>query len=187
MNRRAAKQPRAGDHLVQHDAKRPDVSTPIDRLALSLFRRHVGGRTQNGGGTRRDGDRGAVKGRLVQDLGQAEVEHLDQPAGRQHHVGRLQIAMDDAFLVRSFERDGNLCRDRQRLVHRDRATRKALGEIVTFDEFHHQGGHAPALLEPVDGGNVRMVQRGEDFSFALKTSEPIVVSPERGRKILIAT
>ena len=27
-------------------------------------------------------------------------------------------------------------------------------------------------------------QRGEDFSFALKTSEPIVVSPERGRKDL---
>src|SRR5262245_7403867 len=29
-----------------------------------------------------------------------------------------------------------------------------------------------------------MVQRGEDFSFALKTSEPVVVSPERGRKDL---
>ena len=32
-----------------------------------------------------------------------------------------------------------------------------------------------ALLEPVDGGNVRMVQRGEDFRFALKAREPVAI------------
>ena len=40
------------------------------------------------------------------------------------------------------------------------------------------------MFEDVDSGNVWMVQRGEDFSFALETSEPIVVSRERGGKDL---
>ena len=41
-----------------------------------------------------------------------------------------------------------------------------------------------ALLEAVDAGNVRMVQRGEHFCFALETREPIGVSCERGRQDL---
>jgi hypothetical protein len=38
--------------------------------------------------------------------------------------------MDDALLVRGFERLRNLLRDRQRLLDRDRAARNALGQIV---------------------------------------------------------
>ena len=36
--------------------------------------------------------------------------------------------MDDALLVRRLERLGDLPRDRQRLVERDRAARDAIGE-----------------------------------------------------------
>ena len=39
-----------------------------------------------------------------------------------------------------------------------------------------------ASSEPVDGGDVRMVQGGEDFRFALKTREPVGVSRERRRQ-----
>ena len=82
--------------------------------------------------------------------------------------------MDDALLVRGFERLRNLLRDRQRLLDRDRAARNALRQIVALDEFHHERRDARALFESVDGGDVRMIQRGEDFGFALKTCEPIV-------------
>jgi len=37
----------AGDHLVEHDAERPDVGPLVDRLALGLFRRHVGRRAED--------------------------------------------------------------------------------------------------------------------------------------------
>ena len=41
----------------------------------------------------------------------------------------------------------------------DRAACDALGEVLALDELHHQRRHAAALLEPVDRGDVRMVQR----------------------------
>ena len=36
-------------------------------------------------------------------------------------------------------------------------------------------------------GDVRMIQRGEDFGFALKPRQPLGISGERGRRTLIAT
>ena len=62
--------------------------------------------------------------------------------------------------------------------------RDALRQIVTFDEFHHEGGQAPALFEAVDCGDVRMVQRPEHFRFALKTREPIGIDRNRRRQDL---
>ena len=62
------------------------------------------------------------------------------------------------------------------------ASRNALRQIVALDEFHHEGGQAPAFFEPVNRGDVGMIQRREDFGFALKTGEPIVISRERWRQ-----
>ena len=75
--------------------------------------------------------------------------------------------MDDPLLVRGFERLGDLLRDGQCFVDRDRASRDALREILALDEFHHERRDAAALFEPVDAGDVRMVQRGEGLGFAL--------------------
>jgi hypothetical protein len=83
--------------------------------------------------------------------------------------------VDDPLLVRCFERVGDLLRDRHGFVEGDRAPRDALREIVALDELHHEGSQAPAFLEPVDRGDVRMIERGEDFRFALKTREPFRV------------
>jgi hypothetical protein len=43
---------------------------------------------------------------------ETEVEHLHDPARRDHDVRGLQVAMDDAALVRDFERLRDLLRDR---------------------------------------------------------------------------
>ena len=56
--------------------------------------------------------------------------------------------MDDALFVRGFQRLGDLLRDRQRLIKRYRAARNALGQILPFDEFHHQ--RTRCLPEPVE-------------------------------------
>ena len=47
--------------------------------------------------------------------------------------------MDDALLVRSLERVGDLAGDRQRLVDRERAGRDPVGERRPFDELHDDG------------------------------------------------
>ena len=101
------------------------------------------------------------------------------PSAPHLDVGGLEIAVDDPLLVRGFERLRDLLRDRQRLVERDRAACDALREILALDQFHHERGDALALFEPVDGGDIRMVQRGEDFGFTLKPREPVGVAPRR--------
>ena len=63
--------------------------------------------------------------------------------------------MDDAVLVRGFERFGDLSRDRQRLVDRDGAARDPLREILTLDELENQRGDAIRFFQAVDVGDVR--------------------------------
>ena len=54
--------------------------------------------------------------RRLYRLRQPEVQHFHRAVGAHFHVRRLQIAMDDALLMRGFKRLGNLLRDGQRLV-----------------------------------------------------------------------
>ena len=84
--------------------------------------------------------------------------------------------MDDPLLVRCFERVRDLPGDGQRLIDRHRTARDPLRQIVTLDEFHDEGGQASALLEAVDAGNVRMIQRGERLRFTLKPRKAVGVA-----------
>ena len=102
------------------------------------------------------------------------------PSGAHLDVRGLQIAVNDALLVRGFERLGDLLRDGQRFVERNRAARDALREIVALDELHHERGDAAAFFEAVDRGDVRMIQRGEHFRFALEAREPIGIGRDEG-------
>ena len=58
--------------------------------------------------------------------------------------------MDDAAFMRRFQAFGDLARDRDDVIHRQRAA-----QFVALHQFHHQR----ALLDPIDGGDVGMVQR----------------------------
>ena len=59
-------------------------------------------------------------------LSPGRSQHLHRAVRPHLDVRGLQIAMDDPLLVRRFERLGDLLRDRQRLVERDRAARDPL-------------------------------------------------------------
>ena len=56
--------------------------------------------------------------------------------------------MNDALLVRGFERRGNLPRHREGLVDGDRATRDPFGERFTRDQLHDDRAHAAGLCKP---------------------------------------
>ena len=101
----------AGQHLVEHDAERPDVRAMVEGGAARLLRRHVGRRSER---------RARVRQPHVLDLGEPEVEHLDALVGRHHQVGGLHVAVHDAGLVGAREALGGLQRELDRLAHRDR-------------------------------------------------------------------
>ena len=99
-----------------------------------LLRAHVGGRAQNHARlvVAGDGDRRRLRDATsrVDPASSASIAFarpksstLTVPSGAHLDVRRLQIAMDDALLVRRFERLGDLPRDRQRFVERHRALR----------------------------------------------------------------
>jgi len=81
--------------------------------------------------------------------------------------------MNDPLLVRRFEGFGDLLRDGESLVERDRTARDALREVVALDEFHHERGDVARALEAVDRRNVRVVERREDLGFSLEAGQPI--------------
>ena len=74
----------------------------------------------------------------LERLRQTEVQHLHHAVGAHFDVGGLEIAMDDALLVRGFEGFGDLLRDRKRLIDRNRPLRDAVGQRRPLDQLHHQ-------------------------------------------------
>jgi hypothetical protein len=71
-------------------------------------------------------------------LGQPEVEHLDGAVGRDLDVRRLQIAVDDALVVRGLERVRDLERQPERLWNRQRARHQPLRERRALDELEDE-------------------------------------------------
>ena len=99
----------------------------------------------------------------------AEVQHLHGAVRAHLDVGRLQIAMDDALLVRRFERFGDL-------LSRSAAPRRSGSGPCAMRSASRRpstssitSAFTPGrVFEPVDGRDVRVIERGEDFGFALK-------------------
>ena len=84
----------------------------------------------------------------VRELREAEVQDLHGAVRRDLDIRGLQIAMNDSLFVRGFERFGDLLRDRQRLVDRDRPARNALRHVLALDEFHHERTDAVGSSRP---------------------------------------
>ncbi len=92
--------------------------------------------------------------------------------------------MDDALLVRGLEAFGDLLRDRDRFVDGDRTALQPLGEVFAFDQLQRQRDDAVALFEPVDRGDVRMVERREHLGLAPESSDALGILRKGRRKNL---
>ncbi len=120
----------------------------------------------------------------VQRLGQAEVQDLDDAVAGDLDVGRLQVAMDDAALVRRLERFGDLQRNRDGLVQRNTTAADPVGECLAVHELEDQDRCMPPrsahVFDAVDGGDVWMAQCGEHARFALEARAAFSILNQRG-------
>jgi hypothetical protein len=73
-------------------------------------------------------------------------------------VGRLQIPVDDALLVRRFECARDLPGDGHRLVDRNGPLPDAVRQRWAVDELHHQRLRGARSLETVNDGDVGMIE-----------------------------
>ena len=133
-----------GEHFERDHRQRELVRAPVHQLALHLLGRHVVGRADDVAG----------HGELVRrrDLGNAEIRDLGRAVPGDHDVGRFDVAMDDAFLVRIVERHGGLSQDAEHPLGRNGLRfRQHLVERRPIDVFHGDIGQLALLLHVVDG------------------------------------
>jgi hypothetical protein len=95
---------------------------------------------------------------LAQELRQAEVEHLHELPAREHDVGALDVAVDDAARVRVVEGVGHLHRDFERLRHVERAAADTRREQLALHVFHRDEDRLAVFDEVVGDGDVRRAQ-----------------------------
>ena len=185
--------PRAREHLVENDPEGPDIGASIHRLAARLLGRHVGGGAEHHAELRRVRREGRRMHRIHRPagdvgrhrLGEPEIEDLHRAIGPHLDVGRLEVPMHDPEFVRGLEAIGDLARDRQRVRERDGTAGNQHREIVPLDQLHHErpksrrrpgGGN---ILDAVDLGHVRMVQRRQRLRFTGEPRETIGVRLEQ--------
>ena len=112
-----------------------------------------------------------------------EVQHFDFSFGRHLHVGGFQVAVNDSFLVCGFECFGDLLRNGESFFDRNRSVSlDALCQRLAGHQLHDQIARAAGLFQPVDRGDVGMIQRRQHLRFALKTGEPFGIVRERFRQ-----
>ena len=99
--------------------------------------------------------------------------------------------MDDALLVRRFQRCGDLPGDCQGVGHWQaglspgaRALSQFFSERRALDELHHEGWHSVEFFEPMDRCDMGMIQCCEQTGLAPESREPIRVRGEDRREDL---
>ena len=92
--------------------------------------------------------------------------------------------MDDASLVRRFERLRDLLRDGQRLIERNRSLRNAVGQCRPFDQLQHERPHAVRVFKPVDRGDIGVIEGGEQVRLAIEAGQAFRIAREDPRQDL---
>ena len=77
--------------------------------------------------------------------------------------------MDHPGLMRRLQRLGDLLRNRERLIHRDRPLRDPVGEGRPLDQLQDERPRPLGFLDAVDGSDVGMVEAGENLRLPGKT------------------
>ena len=94
--------------------------------------------------------------------------------------------MNDAAVVRGLQRVGDLACDGDRVTHREGARPQSVRERAPLDELHDEelravgGAGRTRFLEPIERGNVRMTETGENLRLALEAFDTFRVVRRRG-------
>jgi len=121
------------------------------------LRSHVGGRAHGA----------AIPGQLGHGRGQAEVGDACVAAAVDHHVGGLQVAVQDPALVGGGQAGGDLAGDLHRAVAGQAADAgEQRGQVLAVHQLHRDEGVALALADVVDAHHPRMgdLPRGADLA-----------------------
>ena len=153
----------AGEQLVEHQAERVDVAPDRDLLARQLLRRHVGRRA--------GADLGAVD--RLGEAGQPEVGDLGLAAAVDHHVGRLEIAVQDALRVGRRETGAELARSAPPCPRgRPADAAQQRGQVLAVDVLHREVVLAVDFADVVDAADVGVGDLARDAHLVEEALQP---------------
>ena len=157
-----------GEGFIVGDAERVDVTAGIAVAVQALLGSHVTERTHQ-----RAGDRVL---RSADDLGNAEIGEYGLAAPGQHDVGRLQVAVRDAFPVCIRQPGQNIGKDTHHFAERQffrmHTQRIQIGfEGVAFKQFHDHVIQVILYIEVEDLNDVGMPQGGDCTGFPPETGQ----------------
>ena len=174
----------SGESLVETARERPDVCTFVDRFSPCLLRTHVRGRPHDHPESSTLRQRGRLRGisnRSVfndQRLRQPEIQDPWLPIRSDLDIRRLQVPMDDPFLMSSLEPLCNLDEQRDRFVYSNATLRNSFCQRLAFHQFHDDERLPVVLFETIERGDVRVVDLSEESGFSLESFQSIFVSCE---------
>jgi hypothetical protein len=91
---------------------------------------------------------------------------------------RLQVSMNDPFLVRGFQSLGNLAKDAEAPVHGETAAGNPLREGLSEGHLHHEILDPLRLLEAEEGRDVGVVQRSEKVRLPIEPRDLLSIARE---------
>ncbi len=179
LQRRSPEGPRLREHLVEDEAQREEIGPRIDLLSVRLLGRHVRGRAEDATLLRRAHVEqlfvvGEHDDGLVDELGEAKIKDLDRSIAGDHDVLGLDVAMDDARVVRDGEPDRDVARDAHRLRDSERPRGDPRAQRLSAHELHRDERAALVLARVVDGREARVCDRGRGARLAQKALAPLV-------------
>ena len=159
----------AGEQFVKDDAERVDVAARVDRLPQKLLGTHVGPRAHELARLR---DR-VVRGEVVSDPGDSEIDHLRPPILVDEDVAGLQVTMHDAVVVAVGDRVADHSQQLQPCAGIEAVTGGVLDErFGSGNELHHDVRRVAAGVTvhagAVDVRDAGMTESAEHLSLAAK-------------------
>jgi hypothetical protein len=94
-------------------------------------------------------------------------------------VRRLEIAVHHTAVMRSLQCIHDPPCDCQRIVDGDRPASYPIGGCLALHQLQHDRSHVRVVLDAADRCDVRVIQCREEFGFALKTRNTILISGKR--------
>jgi len=105
-------------------------------------------------------------------------------AASDEDVGRLDIPVDDAGVVRGLEAVEDLQAERDGALGRQPCLGESFLQRGTLEVLHHQERMAVALASVVDGADVWVIQRRRGLCLAPEPADTLLVAGEfRGKKL----
>jgi hypothetical protein len=162
----------AGEQLVEQHTERVHVRARVDVARVDLLGAHVGGRADELARLRQQRVRLEA---ALDRLGDAEVDHLRLRATvdlRDQHVGRLDVAVDHALVVRVLDRFANLDEQAQAFGRAQLLGCAVLVEMAACDELHREVRPSIVGLARVqDLGDAGMFHQRERTALGVETRQ----------------